>query len=413
MKRSFLPRVFSLFFAAVGQALAAPEAPVQFGRDILPILSDRCYYCHGQDDKSRKAELRLDSLEEAGRDLGGYRAIDPGNPAKSVLLERMVSKDTDEVMPPTKVHKPMKPEEVEVFRRWISQGAKYDRHWAFVPPSRPEVPVLEGPLAQWVRNPVDAFVGKTLQSEGLEPSPEAPAFTLARRASLDLTGLPPKVERVAALTKDLAEPTKREATWTAYVREQFQSPHYGERMGMFWLDAARYSDTDGFQADETRTNWPWRDWVIGSFNRNQPYDEFTLEQFAGDLLPEATSEQKLATCFHRNHMTNGEGGRDPEESRVDYVIDRVNTVGTLWLGLTMGCAQCHTHKFDPILHSNYYGLSAFFNSIDEDGAAGKKLSLISPTNRPMRNGLLGRRKSWWIYDRQRKPLRQRQPNRLI
>lgn len=382
MKRSSFARLFWPLFAGVFPTLQATEAPVQFGREILPILSDRCFYCHGPDDKSRKADLRLDSLEEASRDLGGYKALEPGNPEKSTLLQRMVSSDRDEVMPPPKVHKPMKPEEVEVFRRWIRQGAKYDRHWAFVVPVRPQVPELEGTLGKWVRNPVDAFVAKRLQAEGLQPAPQAPVYTLARRAALDLTGLPPSPERVEALAKELADPKKAEAAWTAYVREQFQSPHYGERMGMFWLDASRYSDTDGFQVDDTRTNWPWRDWVIASFNRNQPYDAFTLEQFAGDLLTEATPEQKMATCFHRNHMTNGEGGRDPEESRVDYVIDRVNTTGTLWLGLTMGCAQCHTHKFDPILHTNYYQLSAFFNSINETGAAGKKAEPYLPFKSP-------------------------------
>jgi hypothetical protein len=188
---------------------------------------------------------------------------------------------------------------------------------------------------------------------------------------------------VAALSTALSDPAKRESAWTAYVREQFESPHHGERMAMFWLDASRYSDTDGYQGDDTRTNWPWRDWVISAFNRNQPYDQFTLEQFAGDLLLEATPEQKLATCFHRNHMTNGEGGRNPEESRVDYVIDRVNTVGTLWLGLTVGCAQCHTHKFDPILQAQYYQLSAFFNSIDETGSAGRKAGPYLPYQSPL------------------------------
>jgi hypothetical protein len=355
---------------------------VQFGREILPILSDRCFHCHGPDEKSRKADLRLDSLEEASRDLGGYRAIEPGNPEKSAVITRMLSADPEEVMPPRKTHKPMKPEEVAVFRRWIAQGARFERHWAFVAPGRPPVPVLGGEWSGWVKNPVDAFVAKRLEESGLRPTPEAPVHTLARRASLDLRGLPPAPARVAELGKQLEDPAKREAAWTDYVREQFQSPHFGERMAMFWLDAARYSDTDGYQGDDTRSNWPWRDWVIGAFNRNQPFDEFTLEQFAGDLLLEPTPEQRIATCFHRNHMTNGEGGRDPEESRVDYVIDRVNTVGTLWMGLTMGCAQCHTHKFDPILQSNYYQLSAFFNSIDETGAAGKKAGPYYPYQSP-------------------------------
>ena len=359
-----------------------PDAPIHFGRQILPLLSDRCFHCHGQDEKGRKADLRLDSLEEASRDLGGYRAIVPGHPDQSALLQRMNSSDKDEIMPPPKTHKPMKPEEITLFRRWIQQGARYEKHWAFVPPTRPPVPQLSGELAAWVRNPIDSFVAQKLQNNGLRPSPEAPAHTLARRASLDLIGLPPQPERVRELALSLANPKQREAAWTAYVREQLQSPHHGERMAMFWLDAARYSDTDGFQADETRTNWPWRDWVVAAFNRNQPYDAFTLEQFAGDLLPEATPEQKLATCFHRNHMTNGEGGRDPEESRVDYVLDRVTTTGSLWLGLTLTCAQCHTHKFDPIPQNEFYQLSAFFNSINETGAAGKKAAPYLPYPSP-------------------------------
>lgn len=353
-----------------------------FGREILPILSDRCFYCHGQDEKSRKADLRLDSLEEASRDLGGYRAIVPGDPEQSVLLRRMMATDEEEVMPPPKVHKPMRPAEVELFRRWIAQGAKFERHWAFVAPVRPPIPRLGGGFSGWVRNPIDAFVGQRLEREGLHPSMEAPVHTLVRRVSLDVTGLPPAAEAVREVSEAFKDPERKEVVWAEYVQRLLESPHYGERMGMFWLDASRYSDTDGFQADETRTNWPWRDWVIGAFNRNQRYDAFTLEQFAGDLLPGGTPEQKLATCFHRNHMTNGEGGRDPEESRVDYVIDRVNTVGTLWLGLTLGCAQCHTHKFDPVSQAEYYRLSAFFNSINETGVAGTKagphLAYVSP-----------------------------------
>jgi hypothetical protein len=370
-----------LLFSGPLQA-ASPTEPVQFGKQILPLLSDRCFHCHGQDEKSRKADLRLDSLAEASRDLGGYRAISPGNPAQSALIQRMLSTDRDEVMPPPKSHKPMRPEEIELFRRWIEQGATYQKHWAFTPPTRPPVPKLAGPMADWVRNPIDSFVGQKLAENGLQPSPEAPPHTLGRRASLDLTGLPPEPPRVRTLEKALADPQNRDSAWTAYVRELFQSPHFGERMAMFWLDASRYSDTDGFQVDETRTNWPWRDWVIEAFNRNQPYDQFTLEQFAGDLLPEATPEQKLATCFHRNHMTNGEGGRDPEESRTDYVIDRVNTTGALWLGLTLGCAQCHTHKFDPIPQSEFYQLSAFFNSINETGVAGKNAGPYLPYRSP-------------------------------
>ncbi|MCG8586060.1 MAG: DUF1549 domain-containing protein, partial [Pirellulales bacterium] len=217
------------------------------------------------------------------------------------------------------------------------------------------------------QHPIDAFVKRRLEREGLTLAEPAGIETMLRRVSFDLTGLPPTAKQVDAVRAD-AVPDAYER----FVDQLLKSPHYGERMAMWWLDAARYSDTDGFQKDATRNNWPWRDWVVGAFNKNMPFDQFTREQFAGDLLPNATADQKLATCFHRNHMTNGEGGRDPEESRIDYVIDRVNTTGSVWLGLTLGCCQCHSHKFDPISQKDYYSLFAFFNSIDEDGRAGDR-----------------------------------------
>jgi mono/diheme cytochrome c family protein len=365
--------MFAAIPASGVEQAADSAAPVRFREHILPLLSDRCFHCHGPDEKGRKAELRLDSLEEASRDLGGRRAIAPGKPGESALLERILSSDPEEVMPPPKTHKKIKPEDAALLRRWIAEGARYEKHWSFEPVVRPRVPILEGAPGGWVRNPIDAFVAEKLRTQGIKPSPEAPAHVLMRRASLDLTGLPPEPAQVENITRALAGDEKsaeRETAWQRFVEEKLASPHHGERLAMFWLDAARYSDTDGYQADSTRTNWPWRDWVVNAFNSNQPYDAFTLEQFAGDLLPGATSEQKLATCFHRNHMANGEGGRLAEESRVDYVIDRVNTTGTVWLGLTMGCAQCHSHKFDPVTQADYYKLSAFFNSIDETGAAG-------------------------------------------
>ena len=325
---------------------------VKFSRDILPILSENCLSCHGQDESHRKGELRLDLREAALL----KSALVPGNPEESEIIKRILSPDPEEVMPPPKSHKPrLTDEQVATLKRWIQEGAVWGKHWAF------ELPLKEAAEG----HPVDYFVRKKLTALSLQPSPEAPKHTLLRRLSFDLTGLPPTPEEIDAFLKD-ASPT---AALTA-VRRLLNSKHFGERMAMWWLDAARYSDTDGFQSDSTRNNWPWRDWVVEAFNKNMPYDQFTLEQFAGDLMPDATAEQKLATCFHRNHMTNGEGGRDPEESRVDYVIDRVNTLGTTWLGLTLGCTQCHSHKFDPISHADYYSLTAFFNSIDEDGKAG-------------------------------------------
>ena len=348
MKR---PLATILLLCALSNGLGAEE-PVRFSRDVLPILSDNCLSCHGQDEGHRKGELRLD-LREAAIEK---KAIVPGSPEQSEFWKRIVSSDPDEVMPPPKSHKPtLSPAQADLLRRWIAEGAVWGKHWAF------ELPVK----LETKGHPVDYFIREKLHKLGLKPSTEAARHTLLRRASLDLTGLPPTLEQLQTFLND----TSPDA-YSCAVDRLLESPHYGERMAMWWLDAARYSDTDGFQSDSTRNNWPWRDWVVEAFNKNMPYDQFTLEQFAGDLLPNPTAEQKLATCFHRNHMTNGEGGRDPEESRVDYVIDRLNTVGTTWLGLTLGCTQCHSHKFDPISHSDYYSLTAFFNNIDEDGKAG-------------------------------------------
>lgn len=342
-----------LLLACLASLLPATAAePVSFSRDVLPILSDNCFGCHGQDESHRKGKLRLDVREAAL----AKEAFVPGKPEVSELIKRIVTADEDELMPPPKSHKArLSAAQTDILRRWIAEGAVWGRHWSF------EAPVKAAAQG----HPVDHFVGRKLAAEGLAPAKEAPRHTLLRRLSFDLTGLPPTEAETQAFLAD-ASPQAYERA----VDRLLASPHYGERMAMWWLDAARYADTDGFQSDATRTNWPWRDWVVDAFNRNVPYDRFTLEQFAGDLLPDATAEQKLATCFHRNHMANGEGGRDPEESRVDYVLDRVNTMGTTWLGMTLGCAQCHSHKFDPVTQADYYALSAFFNSIDEDGKAG-------------------------------------------
>ncbi len=340
-------------------SLAAAE-PVHFGREVLPILSDRCFHCHGPDESHREAGLRLDVRESAVDAPGGFAAIVPEDPEASELMLRVTSDDPDLRMPPAAAQrKPLSEDEIETLRRWIADGAPWGRHWSFEPPVRPEIPSPD-------RHPIDALVRAQLQQVDLEPAPAAPDSTLLRRVSFDLTGLPPTVKQVDRFLEDDSSDA-----YQKLVDRLLDSPHYGERMAMWWLDAARYSDTDGYQQDANRSNWPWRDWVVQAFNDNQPFDQFTIEQFAGDLLPEPTPEQILATCFHRNHMTNGEGGRDPEESRIDYVIDRVNTTGTVWLGLTVGCAQCHSHKFDPISHQDYYSLFAFFDSIDEDGKAGR------------------------------------------
>lgn len=331
---------------------------VSFRRDILPILSDKCFSCHGPDESQRSADLRLD-LESSAKDTD-FAAIVPGNAEASALIDRISSREVDELMPPPESHRePLTDTQIALFRTWINQGANWQKHWAFEKPRRPEVKTPD------TSNPIDYFVSKRRQAAHLQASPQAAWQTLARRVSLDLTGVASRSELALELANEPSE-----LKYEQFVEELLASPQFGERMAMWWLDSARYADTDGYQQDATRNNWPWRDWVVEAFNKNLPFDQFTVEQFAGDLLPEATQEQILATCFHRNHMSNGEGGRHPEESRVDYVIDRVNTTGTVWLGLTIGCSQCHTHKFDPISQHDYYRLAAFFNSIDEDGKAG-------------------------------------------
>lgn len=346
---------------------ACAQEPVQFSRDILPILSDRCFHCHGPDAENREANLRLDLPDDSPDTIGANSVIDVGDPEASELLRRITSNDPDLKMPPSESHrKELSPRELETFRKWIAQGAPWGQHWAFEKPVRPELPA-ESEDTHGAASPMDRLVMHKLRSEGLAMSPRAEKHVLARRVSFDLIGLPPAEEELHAFLTDSSPDAYRK-----WVDRLLESPHFGERMAMWWLDAARYSDTDGYQQDATRQNWPWRDWVIDAFNDNMPFDQFTVEQFAGDLLPDATPQQILATCFHRNHMTNGEGGRDPEESRVDYVMDRVNTTGSVWLGLTLNCAQCHAHKFDPISHEDYYRLFAFFNSIDEDGRAGDK-----------------------------------------
>ena len=341
-------------------AARAADAP-SFNRDVLPILSDNCFACHGPDAKQAKGGLRLDLRDSAMKPAkSGETAIVPGKPAASALVKRIETKDADQLMPPADSHKQLTSVQKDVLKQWIATGAKYEAHWAFVPPVKAPPPAVAG-----ATHPIDRFILARLAQEKLKPSPEAAKHTLIRRVSYDLTGLPPTTADLNAFLAD-----RSPDAFEKVVARLLKSDHFGERMAMWWLDAARYADTDGYQADATRSNWPWRDWVVAAFNANMKFDQFTREQFAGDLLPNATPEQRLATCFHRNHMTNGEGGRDPEESRVDYVIDRVNTVGTVWLGLTFNCVQCHAHKYDPLPHADFYRLAAFFNSIDEDGKAG-------------------------------------------
>lgn len=354
-----------------------PPRTVEFNRDIRPILSENCYLCHGPAKSTRKADLRFDQEESAKEDRGGYRAIVPGKSAESVLLQRVTATDKSKIMPPPSTNKKLSPRQIDLLRQWIAEGAVWQQHWAFIKPARPALPAVKN--AAWPKNPIDYFVLARLEKEGLQPMPEADPETFLRRVTLDLTGLPPTAKEldgfVAAWNSAGA---KRQAVVENVVERLLASPHYGERMVLDWLDAARYSDTNGYQTDGTRAMWPWRDWVIDAFNKNMPFDQFTIEQIAGDMLQNSTVPQKIATGFHRNHMLNGEGGRIAEESRVDYVVDRVDTTGTVWLGLTVGCARCHDHKYDPVSQKEYYQLFAYWNSIAEVGGVDRRSGTAAP-----------------------------------
>ncbi|MEO6740533.1 MAG: DUF1549 domain-containing protein, partial [Chthoniobacteraceae bacterium] len=338
-------------------AAALPEK-VSFNQHVRSILSNNCFYCHGPDEKHREAKLRLDVREDAVRDLGGYAAIVPGKPDASEIIKRITTHDEDDVMPPVKSKKHVSPQEIEMLKKWIAQGANYERHWSFEPPKRVTPPEIAG-----ASHPVDRFIRARLAEEKLAPSPAADATTLIRRVSLDLTGLPPTPQEVDAFVKVSAKDA--DAAYRALVDHLLASPHYGERWGRWWLDQARYADSNGYSIDAPRQIWKFRDWVIGALNADMPFDQFTVEQLAGDLLPNATESQKIATGFHRNTQINQEGGIDKEQFRIDSVFDRVATTGTVWLGLSVGCAQCHDHKFDPIAQKEYYRLFAFLNNQDE------------------------------------------------
>src|SRR6266567_1741869 len=322
----YLP--FVAAFLVAGAAIATAQT-VEFSRDIRPLLSDRCFLCHGPDEANRKVNLRLDTEAGAKQPQGKTTPIVPGDPAASELI-----------------------------RRWVEQGARWQTHWAFLPPVRPETPP---------GNPIDHFVLKRLEREALKPSPGADPALLLRRVTLDLTGLPPSPQELDAFLGD-----KSLNAYEKVVDRLLASPRYGERMALDWLDAARYADTHGYQVDPEREMWPWRDWVVNAFNCNMPYDHFTVEQLAGDLLPNATLDQKIATGFQRNHRINSETGSIAEEFHAENLVDRVSTFGTVWLGLTVGCARCHDHKYDPITAREFYSLFAFFNNVDEAGNGGPR-----------------------------------------
>jgi uncharacterized protein DUF1553/uncharacterized protein DUF1549/cytochrome c len=357
-----------LVAAAVLLAQESPKqaTPVSFNRDIRPILSQYCFACHGPDRLKADSDLRLDTRE------GALAAIVPGRPAESELLRRLTTAPAADRMPPRKSGKKLDARQVNLLRTWIEQGAPWEAPWALTSPKRPALPTVKDPA--WPRNPLDRFILTRLEAEGLRPRAEADRDVLLRRVSFDLTGLPPTVEDVDAFLADGAPDAFERA-----VDRLLASPRYGERMAMEWLDAARYADTHGLHVDSHREMWPWRDGVIRAFNANQPFDQFTIEQLAGDLLPDATPAQKVASGFNRNHMISYQNSSIPEKVRTAYVVDRVNTTATVWLGLTMACAQCHDHKFDPLPQVDYYRLYAFFNTIAEkplDGQDGNAAPLI-------------------------------------
>jgi hypothetical protein len=346
---------------ALGQDRAVA---VSFNRDIRPILSDRCFACHGFDAANRESGLRLDLRDAAlaGGD-SGEPAIVPGDPKASLLIQRVSSDKPDEVMPPESLHKPLTPADIELLTRWIEEGAAYEPHWAFIPPTMPGVPPVKD--AAWPRTTIDRFVLAKLEASGLLPSPEADRRTLIRRVSLDLTGLPPTREEVDAFVNDPSADA-----YEKLIDRLLASPHAGERLAMPWLDAARYADSNGYQFDNDRWAWPWRDWLIRQINADRPFDQVIVEMLAGDLLDKPTQDQILATSFNRNHFVNAEGGAIAEEVRFNYVLDRIETTSTTFLGLTYACAQCHDHKYDPISQKNYYQLFAFLGQIDETGKNG-------------------------------------------
>jgi hypothetical protein len=362
--RSWAATLFLVGIAATDFA-AGTTKPVNFDRDVRPILSDNCFACHGPDVNKRMAGLRLDVPAGPFQKLpSGRMAVIPGDPAKSELMERVTATNALH-MPPESTGKKLSDAQIETLRAWIAGGAPYGRHWAFVPPRRPALPAVQDKT--WPINSIDRFVLARLEQEGLKPSPIADRRTLIRRVTLDLTGLPPTPVEVNAFLAD-----SKPGAYERGVDRLLTSPRYGERMALQWLDLARYADTHGYHIDPQRDMWKWREWVINAFNRNLPYDQFTVQQIAGDLLPKATLEQKIATGFNRNHPINFEGGAIPEEYAAAYIFDRIDTTATVWMGLTMRCAQCHDHKYEPISQKEYYRFYAFFNNVPEQGLDGQK-----------------------------------------
>jgi len=356
-----LQTLFASIVCSSLSVFSADEIPqtVQFNRDIRPILANNCFNCHGQDSNRRKGKLRLDLEESAKAERKGVRAIVPGDLEESESWARIISKDPDELMPPADSNKALTPLEIAILKKWIEQGAQYQSHWAFISPKTPALPKNK---TKWGHNPIDQFIVARLEAAGLKPSPEAAKEILIRRVSFDLTGLPPTLQELDQFLND-----RSPKAYEKVVDRLLASSSYGERMALHWMDVARYGDSSVHHADGPRTMWPWRDWVIDAYNNNKSFKDFTIEQLAGDLLPEATTAQKIATGFNRNHGTTDEGGLIVEEYRVEYVVDRLKTTGNSWLGLSVECSQCHEHKYDPISQEEYYRLFAFFNNNADSG----------------------------------------------
>jgi len=352
--------------AAAGNTQAAPPTtPLHFSRDVLPIFAENCFQCHGPDEKARKAKLRLDTHE------GVLKVVDPGKSDSSELVRRIFAQADDGGMPPPKANRKLTADQKETLRRWVDQGASWGKHWAYEAPVRPSLPAVKKTV--WTRNPIDFFVLAQLEKEGLSPSQQASKETLIRRVTLDLTGIPPTIREIDVFLADHSP-----SAYEKLVDRLLDSPRFGERMAMDWLDDARYADTNGYQNDFARTMWPWRDWVIDAYNSNLPFDRFVVEQLAGDLLPGATLPQRIASGFNRNNRTVTEAGSIDEEWRVENGVDRVETTAAVFLGLTMGCARCHDHKYDPISQKEFYTFYAFFNSINEKGVYTEQRGNVPP-----------------------------------
>lgn len=364
--------VLQIVIVAVARGDEPTGKPVNFVRDVRPILARNCYECHGPDEGHRKGDLRLDTQAGAFARHDDVAAFVPKNAAQSEALRRVSSTDDGEVMPPPKSGKKLTAEQIDILKRWVEQGAQWSSHWAFEKPTRPALPSVRD--GKWGRNDIDRFILAKLEKENLQPSPEADRHTLARRVALDLTGLPPDPKLVAKFVQDSSPDA-----YEKLVDQLLQSSAYGERWTRMWLDLARYADTRGYEKDRTRTMWRYRDWLIDAFNADMPYDQFTREQLAGDLLPNPTSDQLLATAMHRNTMVNEEGGTDDEEFRVAAIKDRVDTTMQVWMGLTMGCAKCHSHKYDPLPQREYYQFLAFFNQTADSDRGDEFPTAPTPT----------------------------------